>query len=167
MAVRRALYRIRQFRRTVRARPRPKDLWLLGEYLSPSERRLFFGTSPRDQHHHIETLRLLHERGEVPRHLARAALLHDVGKGYVHLHERVAYVLLARFAPRVLERVVQRGPGGPLGGLSRIHRHAQLGADALRALGAEERVIELVARHHLPPGEDTELRALIDADDRA
>ena len=166
-AIRRLAYRVKQFRRAVRAHPSRAELAAIEHYLSPPEQRLFFQTSPRDQHHQLHTLRLLVCDGPVPSHLARAALLHDVGKGYVHLHERVVYVLLTRFAPGALGWLVQRKRGRLPRALGRIHRHAECGAATLRQLGATPRELELIARHHLPPGDDDELRALISADDRA
>ncbi len=160
----RVAYRVRQFRRAVGARPRPGDAALLAAYLSPEEQRLFHATSPRDQRHHIDTFRLLCRRGPVPRHLARAALLHDIGKGHVRLHERVLYVLLAAAAPRLLEAVARRRGPGPFGALHRIHHHPRRAVDLLRPLGASERELELILRHHEPPGADAELNALIAAD---
>jgi hypothetical protein len=160
----RVAYRVGQFRRAVGARPRPGDEALLVQFLSPHELRLFRATSPRDQRHHIDTLKLLRRRGPVPRHLARAALLHDIGKGHVRLHDRVLYVLLAAAAPRLLEALARwRGPG-PLGALHRIHHHPRRAVELLQPLGASERELELILRHHEPFGMDAELNALIAAD---
>lgn len=161
------LYRVRQFRRALRARPCPDGLRALDCYLSPNERSLFDRVSPRDQFHQLETLRLLSRAAAPSRPLARAALLHDAGKGSVRLHDRVLYVVLAAAAPAVLERLTRHEGRGPLGALYRIRHHARIGADRVRALGAEPRVVELIARHHDPPGDDAELRALIAADDEA
>ncbi len=160
----RMAYRVRQFRRALGARPRSEDAALLAAYLSPEEQRLFRATSPRDQHHHLQTLRLLARRGAVPRHLARAALLHDVGKGRVHLYERVLYVLLAAATPRLLAVLARREGPGPLGALYRIHHHPRRAVALLRPLGAAPRELELILRHHEPPGADAELNALIAAD---
>ena len=153
--------------RAVGARPSPQDLALLDEYLTPAERRLFEATAPRDQYHHIETLRLLDEQGTPSRALARAALLHDIGKGRIRLYERVLYVVLAGAAPSVLDGLMRAEGPGPLGALYRTHHHAERGAELLRCAGAEPRVIELVAGHHERGPADAELRALIAADDEA
>ncbi|MFN8558101.1 MAG: HDIG domain-containing protein [Dehalococcoidia bacterium] len=165
----RSLYRVRQFGRALGAQPSPDDEALLAAYLSPAERALFDATSPRDQHHHIRTLRLLPAPAP-SRELARAALLHDIGKGYIRLDERVLYVLLAAGAPALLGRLARGrfGRRGPLAGVARIHHHARVGADLLRALGAEPRLIDLVARHHdRDATADPDLASLIDADERA
>jgi hypothetical protein len=160
----RVAYRVGQFCRAVGARPRPGDDALLAQFLSPDELCLFRATSPRDQRHHIDTLRLLCRRGPVPRHLARAALLHDIGKGRVRLYERVLYVLLAAAAPRLLAALASRQGPGPLGTLHRIQYHPRRAVALLRPLGASERELELILRHHEPPGADAELNALIAAD---
>ena len=165
--VRRWLYRARQFARAVGARPSAADLAVLADYLSAEEQRLFYATSPRDQLHHIRTLRLLSEQGRPSRALARAALLHDVGKGRVRLYERVLYVLLNAAAPGLLARLTREDGIGPLGALYRTRHHAARGAGLLRSLGAGERELQLIACHHHPPGEDRELNALIAADDDA
>src|SRR5579872_3200975 len=88
-------YRLLQFRRSIGARPNAAALVALRAQLTPSQQTLFFAMSPRDQWHGIETLRLLPPAFRDDADLALAALLHDCGKGYIHLHERVLYVLLA------------------------------------------------------------------------
>lgn len=167
MSLERWLYRVRQFRRAARARPAAEGRAVLAAYLAPAEQALFEALSPRDQHHHLETLRLLAAAGPPSRELARAALLHDVGKGYIRLYERVLYVLLAAAAPSILDRLTRCQGRGPLGALYRTRHHARTGAEALLRLGATAREAELVARHHQPPGNDAELRLLIEADERA
>lgn len=164
---RRSIYRVRQFRRAVGAAPSAGQLTVIERYLSPAERRLFGALAPRDQHHSLETLRLLACHHPLTPTLARAALLHDIGKGYIRLHERVIFVLLSAAAPRLLARLTGRERPGLLGALYRTRHHARAGAAMLAASGAEAPVVALVARHHLPPAADAELRALIHADDRA
>ena len=160
-------YRVGHFSRAVGARPSPRALRVADALLSPAERSLFDGTSPRDQHHHLETLRLLPGSVRGNRTIARAALLHDVGKGWIRLHERVLFVLLNAAFPGLLDRIAHRDRPGLLGALYRIHHHAGLGADALSALGVEPRLVDLVRRHHDDPAGDPDLYALIHADDRA
>ncbi len=169
----RSRYRVAQFRRALGARPAPDGLALVAAYLSVDERRLFDATSPRDQHHHIRTLELLRARAPGGRpispDLARAALLHDIGKGRIRLFERVAFVLLMAAAPALLRRLTRRAGPGPLGALYRMRHHAAIGTAALQRLGVSARTLALVARHHEPPDprRDPELAALIAADEDA
>lgn len=163
----RAVYRVRQFARAVGARPHPAALAVLDTLLSEGERALFFAQSSRDQHHGLETLRLLKLQGEPSRELSRAALLHDAGKGYIRLHERVIYVLLAAVAPRLLERFCAANGSRLPGALARIRTHPTAGAARLAVLGASQRELDLIRRHHQQPGDDRELAALIAADDQA
>lgn len=167
MPIRRWLYRAGQFGRAVGVRPSPSDIALADRYLTTAERRYFDAMSPRDQHHHVRTLRLLMREREPSVALARAALLHDIGKGHIRLHERVLYVVLATAAPGPLDRLTRGEARGPLRALYRTRHHAETGAAIMRDLGAAVREIELVARHHEPPGDDDELRALIRADEQA
>ena len=161
-------YRVRQFGRAVGARPDAEQLAVLDHYLTATERRWFFANAPRDWRHHLRTLELLQaDGGAVSPLLARAALLHDVGKGHIRLYERVLYVLLSAGAPRLLDRLARPHGPAPLAALHRIRHHAAAGADWLATTGADPRLIDLVRRHHDPPGADDELRRLIAADAEA
>ncbi len=140
---------------------------LARSYLSPDEFALFCATAPRDQWHHIRTLELLPPRYRTDREVARAALLHDAGKGYIHLHERVIYVLFAAVAPRLLQWCTRREGRGTLGALYRIRHHGCIAVALLQPLGTSARELTLIARHHDPDKADPALVALVDADDRA
>lgn len=163
-SVSRALYRSRQLLSALRPRLRPDERAearaLLGEALFP----LFRSMSPRDQRHCLDVFRALRARGCRDAHLLTAALLHDVGKGRlagppVRLWHRVAFVLLAALAPRLLDR--WRG-----GGLATLRRHAQRGAELAARAGAPPAVVELIRRHEeCGQGADPRLRLLRAADD--
>ena len=53
--------------------------------LRPDERALFWGQQSADQRHELQAARAVLERAPGRHDLARAALLHDVGKGLVGL----------------------------------------------------------------------------------
>jgi len=159
------LYRAHQFRRALGARPGPEDLRLVERLLTPPQRALFLAMSPRDQRHGVATLRLLCNQAERSPDLAVAALLHDAGKGYIRLHERVLYVLLASF-PRLLDRVERQGAQGVRSALYRSRRHAQAGASLAEGAGAGPDAVRLIRLHHTEAA-GAELRALQDADRRA
>jgi hypothetical protein len=161
-----AIYRLRQFRRALGAKPTRAQLDAVQVQLTTPQWRLFCAMSPRDQWHAIQTLRLLRARGAVHADLALAALLHDAGKGYIRLHERVLYVLLTR-RPRLLQRLATAQGAGWRTALFRSARHAEAGARLAQEAGASDRVVELIRGHHRAVANDAELAALIDADARA
>jgi len=93
-------------------------------------------------------------------------LLHDAGKGHVRLHERVLYVLLARWPWLLRQLAAERGPHWR-SALYRTAGHAVSGARLACEAGANARVTHLIRHHHCATTADTELLALIEADDRA
>ncbi len=166
----RVRYRIGQFRRALGARPAPSQLAGVRVRLNAAQWRLFCGMAPRDRWHAVETLRLLDERGAADPDLALAALLHDAGKGYIRLHERVLFVLIARW-PWLLRRLAVRHGARWRTALYRSARHAATGARLAREAGASERAAALIRYHHrlrdARQTGDPDLLALIDADERA
>lgn len=158
-------YRLAQFRRALGARPDAAGLAEVRARLSPAQQALFLRMSPRDQWHSIATLRLLPPAMRADADLAVAALLHDAGKGYIRLHERVLFVLLARTSPLLMRFAAPRT--GLRGALLRIGRHAERGAVLAAAAGATPRAVRLIRSHHHPDPRDPAALALLDADDRA
>lgn len=161
-----ARYRLNQFRRSLGAQPDETAARTVRAGLTPEQWALFAAMAPRDRWHAIETARLLREAGNDDAELELAALLHDAGKGYIRLHERVIFVLLSRF-PRLLHRLAASDGRGLRGALHRSLRHAEAGAALALAAGASERVAWLIGTHHNPDSADTQALALLDADERA
>jgi hypothetical protein len=162
----RAHYRAGQFLRSIGARPDEPALHRVRCRLNTAQWSLFEAMAPRDQWHAIETVRLLSEGGHDDPELELAALLHDAGKGYIRLHERVVYVLLSS-VPRLLRRVATPGERGWRCAMRRSLLHAETGAELALATGASERVAWLIRMHHHPDPDDTQLLALLAADERA
>lgn len=165
-----AIYRFLQFRRALGAKPTTTQLAAARACLSNEQWRLFRGMAPRDQWHAAETLRLLGERAAGDPELALAALLHDAGKGYIYLHERVLFVLLARW-PRLLRRIAVPRGSHWRAALYRSASHASTGARLARDADASERTVALIRYHHRTRDalriDDPDLLALLDADARA
>jgi putative nucleotidyltransferase with HDIG domain len=122
------------------------------QYLNGSEYVLYAAMDVRDRHHACSvTKTLLHYYPEASSELLRAALLHDVGKSssrYRPLH-RVAVHL---YTPRNI-------PASPRfhglkGAWQRHLYHSQYGADLILRHGGDEKVADLVAKHHDPQGDD-------------
>lgn len=155
--------------------PAPDDA-LLARWLSPAERRLFRRMARRDQAHSASVAWRLLDDGATDPEVIAAALLHDVGKagsatapGRVRLADRVARVLLRRWAPDALARLDRSPRFRPLRGLYLAEHHAALGAEAASAAGASPRVVWLIAHHddHGAALHDPDLRRLQRADDGA
>ncbi len=147
--------------------------------LTPDEQRLFFAMNLPDQYHALQVARtalsLATGRGDVDRELLlKGALLHDVGKvkGDVSTFDKVAAVVAHRFAPGRAAGWGRPGRGGKVANLRHaLHvyfHHPERGAALLTAIGGDERLAGIIARHHQPPaaGEPPELTLLREADER-
>ena len=154
--------------------PAPDDA-LLARWLNPAERRLFRVMTRHDQRHSAHLARRLLDGGATDRDLIAAALLHDVGKagsatapGRVRLTDRVARVLLRRWAPDTLARFNRSPRSRPLRGLYLAEHHAAVGAEVAGAAGASPRTVWLIAHHddRAAAARDPELRGLHLADDQ-
>ena len=156
---------VRRFFRGFRGTLTADETRTVEALLGPEELQCFRSLQGREQRHAADVLRHLQAHGSPSDDLLVAALLHNVGKGRVLLHERVAYTLLTMFTPRLLARVATPGGRGFRGAMAAQRDHPALGAEALAAIGVRPRVIELVRGHHdASAGPDAELAALIEAD---
>ena len=155
--------RVRQFREATKL-PSPEDFALAAEaQLAGPLLDLFRQQHPRDIVHAAATARWLIERGHTDPELIAAALLHDVGKGHQRRRDRAGYVL----ANAVRGAKLLAGPGSRFEfrrALARGLAHSESGARALADAGASPRVVDLTRRHHSPPGSDTMLALLHEAD---
>jgi len=121
----------------------------------------FVVASEGDTRHAERTAALLRELG-ADEDLILAGLLHDRGKpSGTKLWHRVAGVMLGRFAPGLHERL---GRGESTFAL--YLDHARRGAAQAQIEGRSERVVRLIARHHLSPS-DADERLLARADHEA
>lgn len=170
--------RVRQVVAALTARLTPADRDFLAACLTPAERELFAAMNLPDQRHALDvahTARALAAgRPDADAALlTRAALLHDVGKvkGDVSTFDKSFAVAAHRLAPRRAEAWGRPGRGSRLDNLRHAlyvyFRHPERSAARLAAIGADERLIGIVHRHHDPPapGEPVELTLLRQADD--
>ncbi|MYD65279.1 MAG: HD domain-containing protein [Chloroflexi bacterium] len=156
---------VRRFFRGFRGTLTPAERQTVEALLGPEELRCFRALQGREQRHAVDVLRHLEGHGSPSDDLLVAALLHNVGKGRVRLHERVAYTLLTMFTPRLLARVAAPDGRGFRRAMAAQRDHPAIGAEALAAIGVRPRVVELVRGHHdASADDDAELAALIEAD---
>ncbi|NBD35115.1 MAG: HD domain-containing protein, partial [Chloroflexi bacterium] len=146
---------MKQFALTLIAPLRPVDHAYVGAYLSPALHTLFERMPRAEQLHGIDIARQLEAQGHHDPDLIAAALLHDVGKIVAppRLWERVIVVLVEHAAPTFAAFC-------PLRGFVTRRRHPQWGANLAARAGAFPRTIDLIRRHHTPPGSDAQLAAL-------
>lgn len=163
------VYRLKQAARTLRADLPDGGDELLAQLLTPSQEAAFRALPRVDQAHSIRVAQALMRAGAPSRDLLIAGLLHDMAKvqpaGRVRFHDRVARVILAKFAPGLLSRLAALpAPHWRLGIALAVH-HPLLGAKQARELGCSPRTCWLIAHHaDRQPTEDPELRQLMQAD---
>ncbi len=149
----RPLYRVRQGIDNLWARTAPADSALLHRFLSREELMLFLRMDPADQRHSLRVLQTILDQGHRDVDLAKAALLHDVGKAQCHISvvHRTAAVLVAG----IIGRLPPLGVVLPLRTLWYpfyvIANHPRIGAAMLARSGSLERVWRLAELHHLEP----------------
>jgi hypothetical protein len=140
------------------------------------QQQLFARMSPNDRRHALAVVYTLRQAGHHNPALVQAALLHDVGKsaGQPLIH-RVLIVLLEAFWPAALQRLSKPTAAASermieddhyVGDVSLervswwrrpfvIHaRHAFIGAAWAAEAGCEPLVVELIARHQQPAGQE-------------
>lgn len=122
----------------------PREQSEVAALLRRDERGLFWRQGAADQRHALTSARAALEAAPGRRDLARAALLHDLGKQVSGLG------LLGRSLASVLAKLRL-----PVGGRFRLYLdHGAIGGDLLEGLRAE-RLVVVFARHHhdSPPPE--------------
>jgi HD domain len=143
-----ARHRVGQFWRHASARVTPPERATAEQLLGPLA-VLFLELPVNDQRHGLDVLETVVRLEAQPcRLLQQAALLHDVGKGGAHFSvvERSLTVALRAAWPAALTAVLRARPA-----LARRYAiyadHARIGAQRLRAAGADD-LAGIVAEHH-------------------
>ncbi len=129
-----------RFFEVLSARPlSPREQGEVEALLRPGERDLFWEQPVADQRHGLEAARRVLAVRPGDRSLARAALLHDVGKRHAGLG------IIGRSLASGLELV---GLRPPVEAWRRYLDHGALGAADLEAVGAEPIVVSFARHHH-------------------
>lgn len=149
---------IRRFFGFITARPLgPREQAEVMGLLTPAEAELFWSQHPADQRHAIEVAHRALRTRPGSRTLARAGLLHDVGKSGVNLGA------IGRSLATVLDAAGIRLRGR----FARYRRHGELGAEVLESVGVEPLIVAF-AREHPGPAPDgldsADWAVLLDAD---
>lgn len=169
-AISRVLYRVAQLVHGVRTDLDATEVATARELLSEAELRIFAGMLARDRRHSMNVLLWLRahaaEAARPSRALLAAALLHDCGKGDIHVIDRIAFVLLGAISRRLTDGIARKHGARWRYGIWRLRHHAALGAERLAGAASDARTVTLVARHGdgIAAQADEELRWLREAD---
>ncbi len=147
-------YRVAQFLRALTARftITEEKVERAIRILTPEARELFRRQAALDQLHALSVYDALWQAGHTNPQLLAAALLHDVGKATIRSKFsawlRVIVVLLDRFAPRLLARLIR---GEPRDGWRRLFvayaHHPEIGACWAQEAGCSSLTVALIRRH--------------------
>ena len=138
--------------------------------MSEDEALLFFQQTHRDQNHAIRTAShvkqlCLDSAIDPPEFLIIAALLHDVGKGEVRLIDRIVFVICNFLSLALSRKIASNKTNNWRATYWRLKYHAIIGADLLKQVDSDPRVIDLVRRHHCTvAGNDNWHEYLVHAD---
>ncbi len=164
------LYRAKQFFRTLTAEPlSPNAQNQIEALLNPQEVELFNRYSHSDGRHAYHVLCTLQLSDHLQTDLAKAALLHDIGKTCVHLSiwDRSIAVLGMKIFP---QKAKHWGEGKVVDGWQRPFvvkaQHAAWGAEMAAAAGSSTLTVNLIRRHQdimlqHPKNEEDKLLALL------
>lgn len=142
---------------SLRVRPlSPDELTAVRDLIEPPLVEVFLDQSHADRRHGFESARFVQAHGG-DREVARAALLHDVGKRHARLG------IIGRSMASVLARLGLPAPGR----LGRYLEHGRLGAADLERLGVEQLAVSYARSHHgdRPPEIGPEAWGLLSAAD--
>lgn len=163
----RGRYRARQFSNLFRARLNDKEWQTIKELLSPPLLTLFRQMPSMDQRHSMDVCAALQAQTCDDPEVLAAALLHDVGKGPIHVGHRVAFVLLEWLAPGLLAWWAVDQPVLWRRAFYLMLHHEEVGAALAAEAGASPAVVTLIRNHEQAgsTGTDTRLALLRAADD--
>jgi putative nucleotidyltransferase with HDIG domain len=120
------------------------------QYLMGAEYILYAKMDPRDRHHACQVTKALLKRyPESSSELIRAALLHDIGKSSSK-YRPVHRILVHLYTPKNIPPLPRLR--GIKGAWQRHIHHDQYGAELILKSGGDAGVAEIVAKHHVPEG---------------
>lgn len=121
-------------------RPGPAAQQTIADLLSETEAAVFWEQSPPDLEHALRSMEAVLDQRPGRRDLARAALLHDIGKR----HSSLGTIGRSIATAASLLRIPLRGR------FRRYLDHTEAGARELEQLGCEALVVAFARYHHSP-----------------
>ena len=164
MLVERWLYRARQAGNVRAGKLTRQERMEVGDVLSLPLLDLFLSMRGVAQRHGYDVYRSLRTQGWNDPDLLAAALLHDVGKGYLSVASRALWVLLGAWSKSLRERLALHPVLGLWLGLRVSLYHASLGADLVHKAQGSLITAWLIENHELQGHADPVLQALQRAD---
>ncbi len=158
------LNRVKQVFAALTAKITDGDKEFVNGRLSVQEQALFWRMNLPDQRHALNVaytvLDMAKNRPGIDKEiLVKSALLHDVGKvkGDVSTADKIITVLAHKFVPQWAERWGRFGRGSNIDNLRHAFyiyfNHAGRGAEMLKEIGVDRRIVEIVRKHHKTPAE--------------
>lgn len=171
------LNRIKQVFSALTAQITTDDRAFVEANLSKQEQQLFWQMNLPDQRHALNvaytSLDLARNKTLDLTVLIKSALLHDVGKvkGDVSTLDKIITVMAHKLAPRWAKGWGRLGRGTKVDNLRHAFytyfKHPELSAAALKRIGSNSQIIDIVSKHHKAPekSDPPELTILKAADD--
>jgi len=164
--------RVKQVIAALTATIHPEDRTFVSQYLCSEEQTLFWAMNLPDQRHVLNVaytaLKLAKGQEEFDRELlVKCALLHDVGKikGDVSTIDKIMTVIGHKLSPRWAKEWGRCGRGSKLKNIRHAFyiyfHHAKRSATMLEAIGANQKIVEIVAKHHKTPADHDPLELVL------
>lgn len=166
------MYRVKQFLWAIMSTFKPIDSELINTYLNDDEKKIFLKLSKNEKHHSIrvcvDALKIAKEYNLLVDNnkLAKAALLHDVGKinSKLNVIEKSIIVLLDKFTKGEIKKYDN------IKKIDTYYNHPKIGVKLLQEVKLKDReILNIVREHHeknLKPGDNILLDIIIESDNK-
>lgn len=160
----RILYRTRQFFHIVSSHYTKDDQAFARKYLTLEEMALFSKLPVFEQKHSVKTAKsmlcMVHGKDMDERKVAKIGLLHDIGKGLIHLSifDKIFMVVIRAFKENWYDYLAKKGEPENSPKIFRrffVHKnHDALGEKLLSNLPVDKEVAHIIGRHTAKPQKD-------------
>ena len=142
------LYRVKQFFWAIKSLSEDIDKDYVNKFLNKKEKRLFNRLKKMDKQHCIrvskDAVNLSKDKGLNTKRVAKAALLHDIGKGEYGLNivEKSVLVILNKVSKGKLKKY------NTIKAVDSYYNHAEKGANLLKQFNVYDKVFLDTVRYH-------------------